>query len=201
MSKRKKVFAINWMEVDALVKGKHDDPHHILGAHPCIDDLYVNVYLPDAKVVKVKDRKTGKTHSLVSERVPGFFSICIPSQQPFDYTVEAKFEDGHEESYIDPYIFEPVVDPIDISLFNEGIHDRVYEKMGSHPMEVDGVKGTLFAVWAPKFPLSAISASGTVAAIPCANWIIPVFLSFLFPVILPAKSINTKSVPRRGMYS
>ncbi len=149
MSNRKKVFAINWMEVDALVKGKHDDPHHILGAHPCIDDLYVNVYLPDAKVVKVKDSDTGKIHSLVSERVPGFFSICIPSQQPFTYTVEAKFEDGHEESYIDPYIFEPVVDPIDISLFNEGIHDRIYEKMGSHPMEVDGVEGTLFAVWAP----------------------------------------------------
>ncbi|MEM9990204.1 MAG: 1,4-alpha-glucan branching protein GlgB [Bacteroidota bacterium] len=37
----------------------------------------------------------------------------------------------------------------DISLFKEGRHFRVYEKMGSHVVEVDGVAGTYFAVWAP----------------------------------------------------
>lgn len=46
MSKRKAVFAINWMEVDALVQGIHNNPHHILGMHECIDDLYINAYLP-----------------------------------------------------------------------------------------------------------------------------------------------------------
>ena len=40
MSKRKAIFAINWMEVDALVQGIHNNPHHILGMHECIDDLY-----------------------------------------------------------------------------------------------------------------------------------------------------------------
>ncbi|MFH2002696.1 MAG: 1,4-alpha-glucan branching protein GlgB, partial [Planctomycetota bacterium] len=33
--------------------------------------------------------------------------------------------------------------------FNEGSHSRLYEKLGSHPMEVGGVRGTYFAVWAP----------------------------------------------------
>ena len=28
MSQRKAVFAINWMEVDALVQGIHNNPHH-----------------------------------------------------------------------------------------------------------------------------------------------------------------------------
>lgn len=51
MSKRKAIFAINWMEVDALVQGIHNNPHHILGMHECIDDLYINAYLPGAKVV------------------------------------------------------------------------------------------------------------------------------------------------------
>ena len=37
----------------------------------------------------------------------------------------------------------------DIYLFKEGAHFRLYEKLGSHPMVVDGRKGTLFAVWAP----------------------------------------------------
>ncbi|AWX45654.1 1,4-alpha-glucan branching enzyme [Flagellimonas maritima] len=37
----------------------------------------------------------------------------------------------------------------DINLFKGGKHFRLYEKLGSHLMEVDGVKGTYFAVWAP----------------------------------------------------
>jgi 1,4-alpha-glucan branching enzyme len=37
----------------------------------------------------------------------------------------------------------------DIYLFNEGSHYRLYQKLGAHPMNVDGVDGTYFAVWAP----------------------------------------------------
>jgi len=37
----------------------------------------------------------------------------------------------------------------DINLFKAGKHYRLYEKFGSHIIEVDGVKGTYFAVWAP----------------------------------------------------
>ncbi|THV58723.1 1,4-alpha-glucan branching protein GlgB [Flagellimonas alvinocaridis] len=37
----------------------------------------------------------------------------------------------------------------DIDLFKAGKHFRLYEKLGSHLTEVDGKKGTYFAVWAP----------------------------------------------------
>lgn len=37
----------------------------------------------------------------------------------------------------------------DIYLFREGSHARIYEFLGAHAMERDGVKGVLFAVWAP----------------------------------------------------
>ena len=37
----------------------------------------------------------------------------------------------------------------DIYLFKEGNHFRLYDKLGSHGMEVEGKKGTYFAVWAP----------------------------------------------------
>ncbi|MGA1841454.1 MAG: 1,4-alpha-glucan branching protein GlgB [bacterium] len=37
----------------------------------------------------------------------------------------------------------------DIYLFKEGNHFRLYEKLGSHAMIVDGAEGTYFAVWAP----------------------------------------------------
>ncbi len=149
MSKRKEVFAINWMEVEALVQGKHNNPHHILGIHQCIDDVYINVYLPDAKIVTAIDTATKKKYTLVSDRVPGFFSAVIKDKKKFDYKLNVKFEDGTELTYVDPYVFESVIDPIDISLFNEGQHYNIYEKMGAHPMTVDGVEGVLFAVWAP----------------------------------------------------
>jgi 1,4-alpha-glucan branching enzyme len=46
----------------------------------------------------------------------------------------------------------------DIYLFKEGNHFGLYEKLGSHPMTVDGREGTLFAVWAPN--AEAVSVVG-----------------------------------------
>ncbi len=46
----------------------------------------------------------------------------------------------------------------DISLFKTGKHYRLYEKLGSHVIEVGGVKGTYFAVWAPS--AQAVSVIG-----------------------------------------
>ncbi|TLF43053.1 1,4-alpha-glucan branching protein GlgB [Maribacter aurantiacus] len=37
----------------------------------------------------------------------------------------------------------------DINLFKGGKHYRLYDKLGSHIIELDGIEGTYFAVWAP----------------------------------------------------
>lgn len=37
----------------------------------------------------------------------------------------------------------------DIYLFKEGSHFKLYEKLGSHALTIDGTRGTYFAVWAP----------------------------------------------------
>ncbi|MBU3659324.1 MAG: 1,4-alpha-glucan branching protein GlgB [Flavobacteriales bacterium] len=37
----------------------------------------------------------------------------------------------------------------DIDLFRAGKHTRLYEKLGAHPMTLNGEEGTYFAVWAP----------------------------------------------------
>ncbi len=46
-------------------------------------------------------------------------------------------------------ISHPFVTDHDIYLFKEGNHFRLYEKLGAHPIVVDGVAGVHFAVWAP----------------------------------------------------
>ncbi|QBA63766.1 1,4-alpha-glucan branching protein GlgB [Muriicola soli] len=51
-----------------------------------------------------------------------------------------------------------VFSEFDINLFKSGKHYRLYEKLGSHPMEVNGEKGTYFAVWAPS--AKAVSVVG-----------------------------------------
>ena len=37
----------------------------------------------------------------------------------------------------------------DLHLFNEGSHVRLYDKLGAHPIDQGGQRGTYFAVWAP----------------------------------------------------
>jgi 1,4-alpha-glucan branching enzyme len=46
----------------------------------------------------------------------------------------------------------------DLFLFNEGTHARLFERLGAHPMEVEGEAGTHFAVWAPS--AEAVSVIG-----------------------------------------
>ncbi|RRS30339.1 MAG: glycogen branching protein, partial [Epsilonproteobacteria bacterium (ex Lamellibrachia satsuma)] len=38
---------------------------------------------------------------------------------------------------------------LDIYLFKEGTHTKLYDKLGSHLMERQGMNGVYFAVWAP----------------------------------------------------
>jgi 1,4-alpha-glucan branching enzyme len=49
----------------------------------------------------------------------------------------------------DPYSFLPTLGELDIHLVMEGRHEQLYERLGAHVREIDGVTGTAFAVWAP----------------------------------------------------
>jgi 1,4-alpha-glucan branching enzyme len=44
----------------------------------------------------------------------------------------------------------------DLYLFNEGNHFQLYNKMGAHPVTIDGQAGTYFAVWAPNAEYIAV---------------------------------------------
>ncbi|HEV7798206.1 MAG TPA: 1,4-alpha-glucan branching protein GlgB [Pyrinomonadaceae bacterium] len=43
----------------------------------------------------------------------------------------------------------PILGELDLHLFGEGRHERIYEKLGAHPLTHEGVTGVSFAVWAP----------------------------------------------------
>jgi len=45
--------------------------------------------------------------------------------------------------------FSPTLGEIDLHLFGEGRHERIYEKLGAHCLTHEGKRGVSFAVWAP----------------------------------------------------
>ncbi len=49
----------------------------------------------------------------------------------------------------DPYCFPPTIGDYDLYLLSEGTHLRLWEQLGARPMELDGVRGYAFSVWAP----------------------------------------------------
>ncbi|CVK34214.1 protein of unknown function [Methanoculleus bourgensis] len=42
-----------------------------------------------------------------------------------------------------------LISDYDVYLFRQGNHFRLYERLGSHPVVLEGTQGTFFAVWAP----------------------------------------------------
>ena len=95
MANKRPVFAINWAEVDSLIAGCHDNPHHILGMHETVDGVYVNAFFPGAKSVVVVAKNTKKKYKLISDRVQGFFSVKIEDVHSFVYYFEIEIGRAH----------------------------------------------------------------------------------------------------------
>ena len=78
----------------------------------------------------------------------GFFEgpLKIRKRQPLKYRARNA---GGEWWVADAYSFGPVLGPMDDYYIREGIHLRLFDKMGAHPISHEGADGVHFAVWAP----------------------------------------------------
>ncbi|QCT96659.1 1,4-alpha-glucan branching protein GlgB [Pseudomonas phenolilytica] len=134
-------------DVDALVRAEHGDPFAILGPHADGDGLVIRAYLPNALGVEVLDRSGANAlGSMEQGQVPGFFVTRLLHPQP--YLLRIRWAGG-EQITEDPYSFGPQLGEIDMHLFSEGNHREIGRVFGSQVVEVDGVAGVRFAVWAP----------------------------------------------------
>src|SRR6202521_2540697 len=57
--------------------------------------------------------------------------------------------DGASLTIHDPYSFMPTLGDLDLHLWSEQTHERVYDKLGAHVREMENIVGVSFAVWAP----------------------------------------------------
>ena len=96
------------------------------------------------------DAETGRRVAELEElHAAGFFAGPLPGRrEPFPYRLRFSAGDVTWEAE-DPYRFPPVLGEMDVYLIAEGTHRRIYERLGAHPREIEGVDGVGFAVWAP----------------------------------------------------
>ncbi len=136
-------------EVELVVRRDHPDPHHVLGAHSEGPNVVVRAFRPDAARVRVRPGNDEPVE--LEQRHPaGLFEGVLEDESlPLHYRLEVAYPDGLTVELDDPYAFLPTLGELDLHLAVGGRHEHLYEKLGAHIQEIDGVLGTSFAVWAP----------------------------------------------------
>jgi 1,4-alpha-glucan branching enzyme len=131
------------------------NPHATLGAHADDRGVVVRAFRPEAASVLVKPAGREPVEMRPTDE-PGLFEGFIEDADlPLSYELEVAYPDGNVFTLKDPYAFPPTIGDLDLHLAGEGRHERLHERLGAHVVEIEGVVGTSFAVWAP----SAVSVS------------------------------------------
>jgi 1,4-alpha-glucan branching enzyme len=145
-------------EVEQLVRREHPDPHRLLGAHPCNGGVVVRAFRPAAE--RILARPVGGEPVSLEQRHPaGLFEGTLDDAKlPLRYELEVSYPDGNTFTLLDPYSFPPTMGELDVHLAAEGRHEDIYERLGAHVRDLEGVTGTSFAVWAPS--AKAVSVVG-----------------------------------------
>ena len=144
--------AVTDREIELVVAGRHSDPHRVLGFH----DGVVRAYRPEATAMKVL-RDGGGAVEMKMVHPAGLFEARLDPAAAGDgaspsYRLEALYSRGGSRSsflFDDPYRLWPTLGEMDLYLFGEGRHHRLWEVLGAHCRVHDGLEGVAFAVWAP----------------------------------------------------
>jgi 1,4-alpha-glucan branching enzyme len=150
-----KPFAISGLPPDDLnsfLSATHGDPFRVLGPHRLGDELAIRVFRPDAQKVEIVLNGQSSNGKIEAEKIhrDGFFCATVPAAaRESGYRLRFTNWDGSERETTDPYAYGPIMGEVDLHLFGEGQHWKIYEKFGAHLRTIDGEHGVYFSVWAP----------------------------------------------------
>lgn len=138
-------------EIKSCLSGQLGDPHFFLGVHRlepgnkwvarALDTHALEITLvSEAGEFKVPLKKVAEG---------GLFEAVFKSVQPLgQYRFISKYKNSINE-WTDPYSFKPYFKEEELRSFNLGTDRRPFQKLGSIPVEHQGVSGISFLVWAP----------------------------------------------------
>src|SRR5437763_3573721 len=151
-------MSVATQELDQLVRREHANPHGVLGAHASNGGVVIRALRPAACAVTGR-QDDGSTAELEQIHAGGVFEGQLTGAElPLHYELEVDYGTAGTYTIEDPYAFTPTLGERDVQLISEGRHEQVYDKLGSHVVEHQGVTGVAFAVWAPS--AAAVSVVG-----------------------------------------
>ncbi len=96
---------------------------------------------------KVAEKKVAKKVAVKKESSTAIKKVAVKKSTAKSEELHLSSVEGHSP-YASVHQYSKLTD-FDILLFKTGKHFKLYEKLGSHVVEHNGVVGTYFAVWAP----------------------------------------------------
>ena len=132
---------------DAIARGQQDNPFNVLGPHGARKNWTVRSWQPQAQSVELLDANDELLAKMKKVHEAGLFEARLPLPVVC-YRLRLQ-ENGHGHIIDDPYRFPSPFGDLDRHLMREGKLQNLADKLGAHPMEIDGVSGVHFAVWAP----------------------------------------------------
>jgi 1,4-alpha-glucan branching enzyme len=140
-------------EISLIISGEHSNPSQIIGQHK------INIEGKEAIIIRgffsfARDvwiiHNSEKVTKMKKVHKEGFYEAAFPEcNEYFPYHFRIKDYDEKYYEFKDPYSFPPILTDYDLYLLTEGTHNQSYEKMGAHYVEIEGIYGVHFAVWAP----------------------------------------------------
>lgn len=140
---------MDWGFIEGIVYSEEDNPHRGLGVHRMGANLVFQTFQPGAVSVNILLREEKKILPMEMADEAGYFAAMMFYRKIGSYQYEVCYEDGKKVIKEDAYRFLPQMSAQDTDKLEAGIHYSLYEKLGAHVTEIDGVKGCEFAVWAP----------------------------------------------------
>ena len=146
----KKLYKMmNWPVIEEIIYSESQDPHATLGPHIQGNGTLIQAFFPGAKKVTLQITKDMSEKEMELADDDGFFAVWLPTKNVGEYQYIVSYENGSVETMQDAYRHECLITAEDEEKFARGIHYTIYEKLGAHPMNLDGEDGVYFAVWAP----------------------------------------------------
>jgi 1,4-alpha-glucan branching enzyme len=143
------------IDLQQVLRAEHPDPFRVLGMHTVSIGgelrLVVRALLPGAERVWITDADGTDVAPMEQAHPDGFWETLLPrGTGSFAYRLRVCWQGADEPVLVaDPFSFGPAISDFDLYLMGEGTHLRLWEVLGARVMEIDGVQGVRFAVWAP----------------------------------------------------
>ena len=146
----KKLYKMmNWPVIEEIIYSESQDPHATLGPHVQGNGTLIQAFFPGARKVTLQLTKDMAEKEMELADDDGFFAVWLPVKNVGAYRYIVSYENGSVETMQDAYRHECLITAEDEEKFAMGVHYTVYEKLGAHPLNLDGEDGVYFAVWAP----------------------------------------------------